>query len=626
MPNVGTARPPETSGTLVDAMEPTSGNDLPARSDQPGPNTDAVTLRDAIGYVAELHGSVKAPIGLIIAVGAVAGLLEAAALVAFVRAAVLITAGDTADTVDSGVAGVDVSVSPGGLLIVAIFMSLIAAALHVILARASVRLGSRVSVNARKRLIDGFLQAQWEYVARYRSGRFQQAISSLTESTSRATTTLAVGFSSFVIITALGVAALLASPIVTVGLVAVPVVFYLCARPYLRRLRQRSAENVGDAMSLSESAAETAAFALEYRTTGTQQAQAHRLNGAVRTHADQVGRARTELFTLTFLFKDIALLSLIGIVAGLYLVTDLRSASITVAILLVVRMLGYLQQAFRFVQEGAEDLATISLLRATIDDLESHREPVGTNRIEAIDSLVFDRVSYSYVPDRPALDRVSLTIAPKTTIGVVGPSGAGKSTTAELLLGLRSPTDGEIRVNGEPLADVRRDDWTRLTALVPQHQQLAELSIRDNIGFLRPWVTDADIVDAARHAHVHDEIMALPGGYDHMIGTRSQGLSGGQRQRIAIARALAGRPALLVLDEPTSALDATTEQLFRQTLEELHGQITIIAIAHRPATLEACDTVVHMSMGRIDAHVDGPHRLRDSTSGTTPATPAPTNR
>ena len=207
-------------------------------------------------------------------------------------------------------------------------------------------------------MIDGFLQAQWEYVARYRSGRFQQAISSLTESTSRATTTLAVGFSSFVIITALGVAALLASPIVTVGLVAVPVVFYLCARPYLRRLRQRSAENVGDAMSLSESAAETAAFALEYRTTGTQQSQAHRLNGAVRTHADQVGRARTELFTMTFLFKDIALLSLIGIVAGLYLVTDLRSASITVAILLVVRMLGYLQQAFRFVQEGAEDLAT----------------------------------------------------------------------------------------------------------------------------------------------------------------------------------------------------------------------------------------------------------------------------
>ena len=97
------------------------------------------------------------------------------------------------------------------------------------------------------------------------------------------------------------------------------------------------------------------------------------------------------------------------------------------------------------------------------------------------------------------------------------------------------------------------------------------------------------------------------------------------QQIVEIARAIAIGCKILVFDEPTSALDATTEQLFRQTLEELHGQITIVAIAHRPATLEACDTVVHMSMGRIDAHVDGPQRLRDSTSGTTPATPAPTN-
>ena len=125
-------------------------------------------------------------------------------------------------------------------------------------------------------------------------------------------------------------------------------------------------------------------------------------------------------------------------------------------------------------------------------------------------------------------------------------------------------------------------------------------------------------VGAAKRAHVHDEITRLPGGYEYQIGSRSHGLSGGQRQRVAIARALAGAPQLLVLDEPTSALDATTEQLFRQTLDELHGEITIIVIAHRPATLEACDTVVHIRDGRIEHVVDGPRRVNASAASPPP--------
>jgi ABC-type multidrug transport system fused ATPase/permease subunit len=565
-----------------------------------------LTTRQAIRYVADLHGSIGAPVATIVVVGAAAGVLEALALVAFVQAAMLITAG----TANTSVAGVDLSFSPGVLLLVAITFAITAAVLHLALARASVRLGTTVSVNARTRLIDGFLAAQWAYVARYRNGRLQEAVSGLTERTARATTNLAIALSSFVIIGTLAIAALIASPVVTLVLIAVPIVFFACSRPYLRRLRQRTSENVGEAMNLSEATAETTGLALEFRTTGTQASQASRLGSIVTAHAARVAENRTALFTMSFLFKDVALLALIAIVGGLYLITDLRDTAITAAILLVIRLLGYLQQAFRFVQEGAEDIATVGHLRQSIDDLEAHREPDGTIEIEQIDTIRLDDVGYDYDPDRTALRGVTLHIEPNTTVGVVGPSGAGKSTTAEILLGLRRPTTGTITVNGHPLADVRRADWTTLTALVPQHQQLAELSIRENIRFLRSWITDDEVVRAARRAHVHDEIVALPGGYDHVIGARSQGLSGGQRQRIAIARALAGSPGLLVLDEPTSALDATTEQLFRQTLDELHGQVTIIAIAHRPATLEACDTVVHMRDGRVVDHAEGPRRLR----------------
>jgi ABC-type multidrug transport system fused ATPase/permease subunit len=322
-----------------------------------------------------------------------------------------------------------------------------------------------------------------------------------------------------------------------------------------------------------------------------------------------VGRSRSTGFTLTFLFKDSALIALISVVGVLYLITDLGSAALTSSVLLVIRMLGYFQQTFRLVQEGAEDLATVARLRDATNELEAHRELDGTTPIATIDTIRFDDVHYRYDSERPALDGVTLTIEPNTTIGLIGPSGAGKSTIAELLLGLRAPTSGTITVDGTPIGDVRRADWTRLTAIVPQHQQLAPTSVGDNIRFLRDWLSDDDIVDAARSAHVHAEIMALPGGYGYELGSRNQGLSGGQRQRIAIARALAGQPQLLVLDEPTSALDAATEQLFRQTLDELHGHITIVVIAHRPATLEACDTVANLRDGRIERIEDGPRRF-----------------
>jgi len=565
----------------------------------------AGSILDAIRYVGQLHGAFSRPVAIIVLLGATSGFLEAAALIAFVRAAIEIT---TSNVGDPSIAGVTVTLSPGSLLVVSIVLATLAALLHVLLARAAVRLGEQVAVNSRARLIRAFLDSQWAYVARYRDGQLQEAMSGLTANASRATTHLAVGVSSIVIIVALGTAALIASPLVSAVLMTVPVIGFVLARPHLKRLRNRANSNVNAQLGLSEAVAGAADLVLEYRTTGTQDIQAERLTGIATRHTHDVARARTAGFTMTFLFKDSALIALIGVVGGLYLITDIRAASITAAVLLVIRMLGYLQQAFRLVQEGAEDFATIDALRTAIDELESNREPDGHVTIDEIRTISFTDVHYAYPTSGTALDGVDLIIEPNTTVGVIGPSGAGKSTFAELLLGLRTPDTGSVQVNGVNLADLVRSDWTRLSALVPQHQQLAPVPVRDNIAFMRDWIDDATVVDAARRAHVHDQIEQLPGGYDHVLGSRTQGLSGGQRQRIAIARALAGTPQLLVLDEPTSALDAATEQLFRQTLDELHGHITIVVIAHRPATLQACDRVVRLRGGRIESIEDGPAR------------------
>lgn len=141
------------------------------------------------------------------------------------------------------------------------------------------------------------------------------------------------------------------------------------------------------------------------------------------------------------------------------------------------------------------------------------------------------------------------------------------------------------------------DRWYELIATVPQDNQLIRATVADNIRFYRDDLADDAVVAAARRAHVHDEIMDLPDGYDTMLGQGVRQLSGGQRQRLGIARALVGDPLLIVFDEPTSALDSRSEQLVANTLDDLHGEVTMIVIAHRPATTAHCDRVVRLTNG-----------------------------
>jgi ATP-binding cassette, subfamily B, bacterial len=578
--------------------------DPAAPHDRSQPDT---TVRGAIAFLGELHGSIARPVAGIVVVGTLSGLTEAAALIAFIRAAVAITSDDV-DEVQ--IAGFQLDLPAGSILLLALGLTIVAALLHVVLARSSAMLSLHVANKARARLIDGFMNAQWAYVATHREGRLQEAMSRLTEGTTRATAHLAMGLSSLVILVSLALAAIVTSPAIGLTLVAIPLIGTAVARPFLAGLRGRARRDVDSSMGLAESTAATATLAREYRTFGVQDERARELRNVAQAHGLRVARTRIAGFTMSFLFKDVALIALIAAVAGLYVVADLRDGAVIAAILLVIRMLGYFQQTVRLIQEGSEDAATISALREAIRELEAQAEPDGEQRLDDLGPIEFHHVFYSYDQTRTALHGVDLCIEPNSTVGFVGPSGAGKSTMAELLLGLRRPTTGQVTVGGIDLADIRRSDWTRLSALVPQDQQLAETTIADNIRFLRDWIDRDAIVDAARRAHVHAEIEALPGGYDYVVGSRSRGLSGGQRQRVAIARALAGRPRLLVLDEPTSALDATTEQLFRRTLDELHGHITIVVIAHRPATLDVCDTVVHVADGCVTAVEPGPRAAR----------------
>jgi ATP-binding cassette, subfamily C, bacterial LapB len=405
----------------------------------------------------------------------------------------------------------------------------------------------------------------------------------------------------FIFVT-LAVIALIGGAIVWIPLLVIPLVIVtaLLTQPVMRRL---SAETLGEALSKQSVLVETIGSLETVKSSNAGAMLAGRWDSAVQGHAgaslrqrlvstisiNMAGTAQTIAYTGVVIFGVFAIadgsLTMGGLIACSILAG--RAVAPLGAIAHLLTRMNATRTAYaqinRLMQQPPEGPAGQGLV---LHNLQG--------------GIEFRDVDFRY-PGAPelALTGVSFRIEPGEHVALIGPIGSGKSTIARLLIGLYPPTSGLVLIDGSDLRQLTPQSLRGKVGALFQDNVLLTGSIRDNIKLGRENADEEEMLRASQISLAHEFISRMPNGYDAMLADRGEGLSGGQRQAIAMARALIGRPAILVLDEPTSSVDTDTESRLISNLREEFAGRTLVLITHRPSLLALVDRVILLSRGRV---------------------------
>ena len=473
----------------------------------------------------------------------------------------------------------------------------------------------RLVLGFRGRLLRTYLAAGWPVQSQERSASVQdrlfrsaQAVSMLLQNTvfliRNAITLLTMLLGAFV-----------ASPLGSTAAIVLSSLLVLATRPLSGRAQRSAKLGQQEALRGVDLIRSSLDSVRELTVYGTAEAAYHPMMEQLARYERHRRGSQLSAYKASHLYFSAVLLSgWLALAATQWIATD-RLASLGVVGLLLLRSLGYsrsLQAGFVSLRSSLpiywDAMAFERRMRAGLADQQwGDREPKSA-RIELV------HVSFRYPDgDRNALNDLCLEVSEGESLAVIGPSGGGKSTLAQVLLGLRRPTDGQLLVGGVPLSEIDRDWWSSGTAVVTQENRLLDASLLDNVRFFRAEIDEERVRDALALVGLDTLVDELPAGLLTQVGEGGQRLSGGQRQRLCIARALAGGPRLVVLDEPTSALDVHSERVVQECLERLRGCCTLVVIAHRLSTIRSCERVIVLQDGRM-TDSGSPAELEERTS------------
>ena len=469
------------------------------------------------------------------------------------------------------------------------------------------RLGERVVADIRKAVYDRMIGMSPEFYERIMTG---EVLSRITTDTtlilSVISSSLSIAlrntliFGGGLVLMLITSAKLTGLVLLVVPLVIVPII------GLGRRVRALSRENQDMIAASSGNASETLQAAQTVQAFSHEAASRSRFG---RLNEGAFEAAKKRIGTRAIMTVIVIFLIFTGVVGVLWIgARDVRASEMSTGALvqfviyavMVAGAVGSLSEIWGELQRaaGATD-RLVELLKAE-DTITEPLEPLPVPE-HVRGEIEFRKVTFHYPSRRKiaALDGFNLTIKPGETVALVGPSGAGKSTVFQLLLRFFDPESGAILLDGVPLDKMRRSEFRKKLAFVPQDPVIFADTVLSNIRFGWPQASDAQIVEAAKAAAAHDFITELPDGYDTYVGERGVMLSGGQKQRLAIARAILRDAPVLMLDEATSALDAESERAVQTAVERLATERTTLIVAHRLATVKKADRIVVLDNGKV---------------------------
>jgi ATP-binding cassette subfamily C protein len=329
----------------------------------------------------------------------------------------------------------------------------------------------------------------------------------------------------------------------------------------------------------------------------------------IKVFSDQTNQVMDGYLDAVKTYADVKLLFDVGtvimlaiIVLTLIQLVKIPIASLFILIYIFVMMIpqfSTIQSSYQYFINSLPAFDNINQLEMqclqNIDSTESEGD------VMVLENMInFDHIFFSYRgEDHFKIEDLNLRIPVGETIAITGSSGTGKSTVADLLMGLIQPDSGVIKVDNVPLAQDNLLSWRDRIGYVAQETFLFNETIRFNLLLTQPGAVEEDLINSLRLAAAYDFVMELPDGLDTFIGDRGVKLSGGEKQRLALARALLSKPSIIILDEATSNLDSENEKRILNSVENLHGDITILMIAHRLSTIRNADQIYFMENGSI---------------------------